>query len=267
MTNGVHFLQVFLRKSLTKVTDTIERANDLILSRRINDARGEAALADCLELMEISMDRITDSILALALNNKTSVPIEDAHAWLSSVLTNHVTCSDELEKSLLGTTAAELGLEELIMTARNSLAMLVSISQPEPEPEIEGQIGFPGWLKSGDRMLLGVTGQQIKANIVVAKDGSGNFKTVKEAVASVPDKSKNRFVIYVKKGTYEENVEVEKKKKNVMIVGDGMDSTIITGSLNVVDGSTTFKSATVGKNLLTDSLENSKIAIHEQTMI
>ncbi|KAJ6292268.1 hypothetical protein OIU78_024446 [Salix suchowensis] len=30
-----------------------------------------------------------------------------------------------------------------------------------------------------------------------------------------------------------------------MLVGDGMDSTIITGSLNVVDGSTTFNSATV----------------------
>jgi len=53
----------------------------------------------------------------------------------------------------------------------------------------------------------------------------------------------------VKKGKYKENVEVGKSKKNVMIVGDGMDSTIITGSLNVVDGSTTFKSATLGTHL------------------
>jgi pectin methylesterase-like acyl-CoA thioesterase len=72
---------------------------------------------------------------------------------------------------------------------------------------------------------------------------------VKEAVASAPDNGKTRYVIYVKKGTYKENVEVGKKKKNVMLVGDGMDSTIITGSLNVVDGSTTFNSATVGKDL------------------
>lgn len=56
-------------------------------------------------------------------------------------------------------------------------------------------------------------------------------------------------------------VRVGKKKTNVMIVGDGMDSTIITGSLNVVDGSTTFNSATLGKinptissHPLTDSL-------------
>ncbi|KAG5627457.1 hypothetical protein H5410_012675 [Solanum commersonii] len=30
-----------------------------------------------------------------------------------------------------------------------------------------------------------------------------------------------------------------------MLVGDGMDATIITGNLNVVDGATTFNSATV----------------------
>ena len=35
-----------------------------------------------------------------------------------------------------------------------------------------------------------------------------------------------------------------------MLVGDGMDATIITGNLNVIDGSTTFKSATVGKYLI-----------------
>ncbi|MQL67646.1 hypothetical protein F6Q10_35135, partial [Streptomyces vinaceus] len=76
-------------------------------------------------------------------------------------------------------------------------------------------------------------------------DGSGKYKTVKEAVASAPDNSKTRYVIYVKKGTYKENVEIGKTKKNLMLVGDGMDATIITGNLNVVDGSTTFKSATV----------------------
>jgi len=80
---------------------------------------------------------------------------------------------------------------------------------------------------------------------VVAKDGSGKYKTVKEAVASAPNNGKTRYVIYVKKGKYKENVEVGKSKKNLMIVGDGMSSTIITGSLNFVDGTTTFNSATV----------------------
>lgn len=68
-------------------------------------------------------------------------------------------------------------------------------------------------------------------------------------MASAPDNSKTRYVIQVKKGTYKENVEIGKKKKNVMLVGEGMDSTVITGSLNYVDNTSTFHSATVGTNL------------------
>ena len=83
---------------------------------------------------------------------------------------------------------------------------------------------------------------------MVAQDGSGKFRTLKEAVDAAPDGGKSRYVIYVKKGVYKdkENVEVGKKKRELMIVGDGMDATVITGSRNVVDGATTFNSATLG---------------------
>ncbi|KAK7250931.1 hypothetical protein RIF29_33720 [Crotalaria pallida] len=102
-----------------------------------------------------------------------------------------------------------------------------------------------------DRRLLESSVGAITANVVMAKDGSGKFKTVAEAVVSAPDNGNTRYTIYVKKGTYQEHVEIGKKKKNVMLVGDGMDATVITGSLNVVDGSTTFNSATVGTYLIT----------------
>eukprot|EP00258_Populus_trichocarpa_P033238 XP_024449257.1 pectinesterase 3 [Populus trichocarpa] len=48
-----------------------------------------------------------------------------------------------------------------------------------------------------------------------------DYTTVQEAVSSAPDKSKRRFVIYVKSWNYEEKVEVAKKNKNVMIAGEG----------------------------------------------
>lgn len=60
-----------------------------------------------------------------------------------------------------------------------------------------------------------------------------------------------RFVIYIKAGAYFENVEVERKKPNLMFIGDGIGKTIVKASRNVVDGSTTFKSATVGERLRT----------------
>jgi hypothetical protein len=50
----------------------------------------------------------------------------------------------------------------------------------------------------------------IKADVVVAKDGSGKYKKISDALKAVPEKSKKRFVIYVKKGIYNENLRIEK---------------------------------------------------------
>ncbi|KAG6793965.1 hypothetical protein POTOM_003192 [Populus tomentosa] len=47
------------------------------------------------------------------------------------------------------------------------------------------------------------------------------YTTFQEAVNLAPDKSKRRFVIYVKSWIYEEKVEVAKKNKNGMIAGEG----------------------------------------------
>lgn len=63
---------------------------------------------------------------------------------------------------------------------------------------------------------------------------------MQDAVQLAPDNCNSWYVICVKQGTYKENVEMG-KKKNIMIVGDGLDSTI-----SVIDGSTTLNSATFG---------------------
>lgn len=241
--NNQHLLKSFLEKTTPHIQQALTATEDL--SRRINNPKDRAAILDCVELLDISRDRVSDSL--------ASETLEDIHTWLSSVLTNHVTCLDGLEngssdiRSLM-----EARLDELILRAKTSLAILVS-SNPKPEPVVDDELenvgAFPSWVKGSDRRLLqAMQAKDVNANIVVAKDGTGKYKTVAEAVAAVPDKSTTRFVIYVKKGIYKEKVEIGKNKKNVMIMGDGMDSTIITGSLNVVDGSTTFNSATVGMN-------------------
>lgn len=112
--------------------------------------------------------------------------------------------------------------------------------------EEENGIEWPQWMSAGDRRLLQAGG--VTPNVVVAADGSGNYRTVGEAVAAAPGGSSSRYIIRIKAGVYRENVEVPSGKTNIMFVGDGRTTTIITGSRNVVDGSTTFRSATVGKS-------------------
>ncbi|KAG5516541.1 hypothetical protein RHGRI_037299 [Rhododendron griersonianum] len=253
--NSVDLLQMFLKKSTSHIRDAMEMASNI--SRRINDLKEQAAIADCLELMDLSVDRVMDSVLALG--KRTARFHSDAHSWLSSVLTNHVTCLDGLYGPVRPMMKAKLN--DLIARARASLAMVVAISPPSADELVQPLNGrFPQWVTSRDRKLLEAPAKNIAYNVLVAVDGSGNYKTVSAAVASAPNKGKTRYVIYVKAGTYKENVQIASGKTNLMLVGDGLGSTIITGSLNVVDGSTTFNSATVAAIIASITLVKTRLS-------
>jgi len=224
------------------------------MSRRINDASQKSALEDCILLMDLSRDRLATLSSAMADEDSTN-----ARTWLSAVLTNHGTCLDGL-KGLVKSTM-ETHIEPLRAQTSTLLAMLNTISPSKTDELMKFINEFPSWVSHHDRKLLlleASSAKDVQANVVVAKDGSGKFKTVQEAVDSSPDNGKSRYVIYVKKGVYKENVSIGKKKINLMMIGDGMDATVITGSLNVVDGATTFNSATlaaVGDGLILQDLK------------
>lgn len=82
--------------------------------------------------------------------------------------------------------------------------------------------------------------------VVVTQDGTGNFTTINDAIASAPNNTKpidGYFLIYVVGGVYQEYVSIPKNKKYLMILGDGINQTVITGNRSVGDGWTTFNSA------------------------
>jgi len=69
---------------------------------------------------------------------------------------------------------------------------------------------------------------QVKYDFVVAKDGSGNFKTVQEAIDAVPDLRANRTRILIKPGVYKEKLTLSSTKTNVSFVGEDAVTTILT---------------------------------------
>lgn len=110
--------------------------------------------------------------------------------------------------------------------------------------------GIPSWLSRADRRRLlqspGGDGVLVGEYVTVAKDGSGNYTTITDAVNSAPNNSPDRYVIYVTAGVYEEYLQIPKNKYNIMLIGDGIDVTVITGKRSVMDGWTTFNSASFG---------------------
>jgi len=67
-----------------------------------------------------------------------------------------------------------------------------------------------------------------QADYIVATDGSGNFKTVQEAIHAVPDFRKTTTTIFIKKGVYKEKLILPASKQNVKFIGESRDETILT---------------------------------------
>ncbi|KAL4363534.1 hypothetical protein GQ457_04G009390 [Hibiscus cannabinus] len=206
------------------------------------DERIKLAWNDCLELYEDTVHRLNQS-------TSTNNPI-DSQTWLSAAIANQQTCQNGFLDFNLASHLQTLPpmLANFTKLISNSLAINKASSSSHSNFAKQAgnrrllSDGFPAWLSTADRKLLQTTGAP-KADIVVAQDGSGNFKTITEAVAAAG--GGKRTVIYVKAGIYKENVDIKRSAKNIMLIGDGIDATVVTGSKNA-QTTTTFRSATVG---------------------
>ncbi|XVE73354.1 hypothetical protein DITRI_Ditri11bG0111200 [Diplodiscus trichospermus] len=213
----------------------------------------ETAINDCLELFDDTLAELKVALADLAPKKlAVSKNYHDLQTFLSAAMTNQYTCLDGFAHSKANIrNIIKKGLHNISHHVSNSLAILnkvpgVNRSKSEVFPEY-GRVknGFPTWLSWKDRKLLQASVNKTKFDLIVAKDGTGNFTNITDAVAAAPNNSDTRFVIYIKAGAYLENVEVERKKKMLMFVGDGIGKTVVKASRNVVDGYTTFRSATV----------------------
>ncbi|KAG7967253.1 hypothetical protein I3843_08G090500 [Carya illinoinensis] len=220
------------------------------------DPLGKRALDDCLELFDNTLAELHATISDLFhKESDTQNNFHNLQTFLSAAMTNQYTCLDGFAYSNVSHVREVIkkSLHSISHHLSNALAILkkspgVNKSESEVYPEYgEMKDGFPSWVPGKDRKLLQSSVKGTNYNLVVAKDGTGNFTTIGEAVAAAPNSSTTRFVIYIKAGAYFENVEVERNKTNLMFIGDGIGKTIVKASTNVVDGWTTFRSATVGE--------------------
>jgi pectinesterase len=84
--------------------------------------------------------------------------------------------------------------------------------------------------------------QTSRPNAIVAVDGSGDYRTVQDAINAVPQNTSasNRWVSFIKAGTYRELIYVQREKRFVTLVGEDPSRTVLTYTLNAnmtgVDG-------------------------------
>ncbi|MFM6975540.1 MAG: pectinesterase family protein [Sphingobacteriaceae bacterium] len=76
--------------------------------------------------------------------------------------------------------------------------------------------------------LIGISAKAQAYDFVVAADGSGNFKTVQEAINAVPDLRKVYTTIFIKNGIYKEKLNLSASKQMVKFIGESVEKTILT---------------------------------------
>ncbi|KAG4162920.1 hypothetical protein ERO13_D01G142800v2 [Gossypium hirsutum] len=200
--------------------------------------RAKLAWNDCLELYQNTISHLNRS-------KSTNSPL-DAQTWLSAAIANHQTCQNGFIDFNLASHLQTLPpmLANFSKLISNSLAInkpTISVTAKQVGNRRLFAHGFPTWLSGSDRKLLQKIGAPLNADIVVAQDGSGNFKTISEAVAAAG--GAKRTVIHVKAGVYNENVDIQRSARNIMLIGDGIGATVVTGNKNA-QTTTTFRTAT-----------------------
>jgi pectinesterase len=81
--------------------------------------------------------------------------------------------------------------------------------------------------------------------VVVAADGSGDFKTIQMAVDHAPPSDSQRLIIEIHPGVYRERVSIPQDRPRVTLLGKDASSTVITYNMSAASAGGTFFSSTV----------------------
>ncbi|KAK1436946.1 hypothetical protein QVD17_02730 [Tagetes erecta] len=259
-------IELTVNKTKDAIQANFHHINNLITNTANLTKRAKTALHECSDIEDHTLEQL-DTVIHYLREYPNKKPLrryaDDLKTLMSTAITNKETCLDGL---LYHDDVACKRLRKLIIKGQehgrkmcsNVLAMIKHMTDtdiannPEensmPRRRLKGENGimWPAWLSAGDRKLLenGV----VNPDAIVSKDHCrGNFTTVSAAVEAAPSKSSKRFVIKILAGTYNEYVHVQRSKHNIVLIGDGMGKTVITGNKNVgaKDGTSTQESATV----------------------
>ncbi|KAJ4848123.1 hypothetical protein Tsubulata_026172, partial [Turnera subulata] len=249
-----------VKAAITAVDDEIQQVLAKAGSFKLKNPKEEAAFEDCRELMADAREELDYSAITVTNDGKMNQTAPELNNWLSAVMSYQQTCIDGFPDGQTKTDMEKAFNKSKQLTS-NSLAMVDGLASFIASIENAGAAasrhllaekpsvhadGLPSWMNPEARRILKAAEkkEKPKPNVTVAKDGSGDFKTITEALAALPRKYEGRYVIFVKEGIYDETVTVDKKMVNITMYGDGSKKTIVTGNKNFVDGVQTFRTAT-----------------------
>ncbi|XP_024994770.1 probable pectinesterase/pectinesterase inhibitor 33 [Cynara cardunculus var. scolymus] len=236
------FRMLILQVALEKAQEAQACTNGL--KEKCRSKRKKAVWLDCDKLVNDTILQLNQTLIGLKHNQSSDF---DAQTWLSASLTNLETCFSGSRDFNLTNFVSPIKSHNLTEMISNGLAINQFFVKQKLESNDQNE-DFPSWVTSHDRKLLQTPSLRTKANLVVNQARGSKFRTIQSALkyAAGINRRNKRYIIYIRRGVYRENIEVGNNLNNIMFLGDGAKYTIITGSRSVGGGFTTYSSATVG---------------------
>ncbi|GMJ01055.1 hypothetical protein like AT1G02810 [Hibiscus trionum] len=306
-TNVYTYGRFSLRKSLSQSRKFLKLVHKYLQKYRPSlSVSAIRALQDCRFLAGLNMDFLLSSFQTVNATSRTlsHVEADDIQTLLSAILTNQQTCLDGIQS-----TASAWSLRNGLSVPLSNDTKLYSVSlalftkgwvpkkkRNSPWAWQRSSKRRPGFkhqrlhfrMSSRTRTIYETVSRRnllqtsddadeevlVSDIVTVSQDGSGNFTTVNDAISAAPNNTNGLngyFLIYITAGVYQEYISIAKNKRYLMMIGDGINQTIITGNRSVVDGWTTFNSATfavVGPNFVAVNItfQNTAGAIKHQAV-
>ncbi|KAL8247924.1 hypothetical protein R6Q59_009140 [Mikania micrantha] len=208
------FLDMTVKAAIDEAHVVIKRAQRIHMN--YPNAPGKSLWGSCVDYFNGIV-----FTLNMVLDRTNQLSPLDVHSWLSAGLTYVNVCEKGFELINKTNTLLPIISTNLTLLLLNSLAISVAIRGTSNS----NSRGLKEWEFSEFSDLTAK-----RPDVVVAKDGSGDFTTVQEAVNSAGNRRwGQRYAIYVKSGVYEEQVVIPKEVNFIMMFGDGINKTIITG--------------------------------------
>ncbi|XP_042039620.1 pectinesterase-like [Salvia splendens] len=253
----------FKSSGKTKISKFMKVLQDLHSERKQSlSQRGLRAFGDCFVMTTDTIDQMKSSaeilkgvkILKSGFSSLNATQKLQLFNLFSAAQTNVATCIDGFSHSHADKKSQADILKSDLMVLHHAAGFWLSVVDALKVKEAETEIVPPGeqwpaWLSDEEWKMLVFRNPKV---VFATVDKNGDYKTVSDAVNALREKISGtpslgkRYVIRIKAGKYMENVVIPKDMKNLTFIGDGSDKTFIIASQNVVDGNTTFNSATVG---------------------
>ncbi|KAI7757853.1 hypothetical protein M8C21_031722, partial [Ambrosia artemisiifolia] len=216
--------------TIAQLDDAAKNSN--LMKEAQEDPRTNDALKSCKELAGLAVDDLRRSFDNMNIFNLNDLgqALFQLKIWMSGAISYQQTCLDGFEKTEgdIGERMGKLLKQSMELTS-DCLALITDFSQffqafgtpPTANRRLlsmfNNDYNFPEWVDGTKRRILQEEPKKITPNVTVALDG---------------------------KGVYNEIIRIPKNLTHLMVMGDGPDKTRVTGSLNFIDGITTYHTAT-----------------------